>query len=116
MTSPDSAEIVFEGEEGNQKPVVFASGEMDGATTPLLKEALDEASSISNELTIDFADVTYFESTALAAIVSTLKKVREAGGDLTIRNLSPKQMKYFEITGLKDVLKLIPEAPPETEQ
>lgn len=85
-------------------PVVSASGEIDVATAPPLRDRL-QAMTTSGKSTVivDLLGVTFLDSTALGVLVGALKRCREAGGDLPLVITEPRILKVFEITGLTGV-------------
>ena len=85
-------------------PVVSASGEIDVATAPPLRDRL-QALTTSGRATVvvDLLGVTFLDSTALGVLVGALKRCRESGGELPLVITEPRILKVFEITGLTGV-------------
>jgi anti-sigma B factor antagonist len=54
--------------------VVVATGEIDLGTSPRLCEALDEAGQESDRIIIDLTDVTFLDSSGMAAMVKALNR------------------------------------------
>lgn len=91
-------------EERRGVPVVSASGEMDVATAPPLRDRLQTlAASGKPTVVVDLLDVTFLDSTALGVLVGALKRCRESGGDLPLVITEPRILRVFEITGLTGV-------------
>lgn len=85
-------------------PVVSASGEIDVATAPPLRDRLQAlTTSGKSTVVVDLLGVTFLDSTALGVLVGALKRCREAGGDLPLVIDEPRILKVFEITGLTGV-------------
>jgi anti-sigma B factor antagonist len=85
-------------------PVVSASGEIDVATAPPLRDRLQAlTTSGRSTIVVDLLGVTFLDSTALGVLVGALKRCREAGGDLPLVIEEPRILKVFEITGLTGV-------------
>ncbi len=85
-------------------PVVAASGEIDVATAPPLRDRLLSLSSSGKPTAVvDLLGVTFLDSTALGVLVGALKRCRESGGDLPLVIGEPRILKVFEITGLTGV-------------
>ena len=55
---------------------------------------------------VDLSDVSFVDSTALGVLVSGVKRLRSAGGDLRLVVTQPRISKVFEITGLNDVFRI----------
>ena len=87
-------------ERGNET-VVTAAGELDVNTAPELREQLARLiSGGANNLSIDLSAVSFVDSTALSVLVSALKRLRQADGDLQLASPTPSVRRVFEITGL----------------
>ena len=85
--------------------VVQVKGEVDGHTAPLLETSLAElADSGTRYIVLDIAEVTSLDSTGLAALVRTVKRLRSNDGRLELRSPRPNVKKTLEITGLDQVL------------
>ena len=94
---------IEEADEGGV-PVLAVSGEIDLSRAPELRERLVAIAASGAKLAVvDLTDVTFLDSTALGVLVSGLKRMRAAGGDLRLVMTRPNLMKVFEITGLLDL-------------
>ena len=88
------------------RPVVTARGEIDVATSPRLRAELTNLIARgATEITLEFAGVTFVDSSGLGVLVGAYKRLRE-NGDGRIRIVGAQQSvrKVFEITGLEDAL------------
>jgi anti-sigma B factor antagonist len=84
--------------------VVAVEGEIDVATAPNLRAQLVELIADGKiNLVVDLEAVGFLDSTALGVLVSTVKRVRSDGGDLSIVCANEHILKVFEITGLTTV-------------
>jgi anti-sigma B factor antagonist len=84
--------------------VLAVSGEVDVATAPSLRaRLLDMISQGKLNLIVDLEGVEFLDSTGLGVLVSTVKRVRNDGGDLALICTSQPILKVFEITGLTTV-------------
>lgn len=83
---------------------VVASGEIDVATAPDLRDALYRLVDRGERaVTVDMAAVSFIDSSGLGALVAALKRARQQDGDITVVNLHGAARKVFEITGLLEV-------------
>lgn len=90
--------------QGAADAVVRLTGELDVATAPQLSgELLGLIERGIRSVTVDLAKLEFIDSTGLSVLVSSLKRLRENGGDLTVRSPSPSAKKVFEITGLTHI-------------
>jgi len=87
--------------------VVRLNGQLDLRTTSTVKQRLNQViAEGSTRLVVDFAHVTFIDSSGLAALISGLKAARAAGGDLSIANTSEEVTTIFEFTRLNRVMPL----------
>jgi anti-anti-sigma factor len=86
--------------------IVQPSGILDGASTnQLRREISDVVENGADIVLIDFQDVTFINSSALGALVSTLKIVRSAGAELFICSLTEQVTMMFNLTKMNRVFK-----------
>lgn len=90
----------------SQAVVVGVVGELDCATGPTLENRLEDL--IENQgnrtVVIDLTNMTFVDSSGLSVLVGAYRRLRERGGDLSLRRPSRSTRKVFEITGLDRVL------------
>jgi anti-sigma B factor antagonist len=87
--------------EREGKTVLSAVGELDVNTAPELREHLSRLiNGGAHQIAVDLAEVSFVDSTALSVLVSALKRIRQADGDLTLASPNPSVRRVFEITGL----------------
>jgi anti-sigma B factor antagonist len=82
--------------------VVTLRGEIDAYTAPSLRLDLrrlvdDEGATL---VVVDLSAVTFLDSSALGALVGTLRRLRERGGRLRIVSPHSPAARIFEVTGL----------------
>jgi anti-sigma B factor antagonist len=89
-------------------PVVVARGEIDVATSPLLRSEFAAALAQGpKEVTLDLHDVSFIDSSGLGVLVGALKRLREAGGErFVIVGAQDAVRKIFTITGLNTLFEL----------
>jgi anti-sigma B factor antagonist len=71
---------------GRACTVVQVSGEIDMDTTPQLQDVLQEVADGggARQVVLDFADVTFMDSTGLGLLVVWLKTLQDRGGRLCL--------------------------------
>lgn len=98
--------------ESNAEPllaVVAASGELDLATVPKLREAISEhIVEGRRNILVDLRAVTYIDSTGLGVLVGAAKAVHSGGGSLRLVCDSPRLLRLLRITGLDRALAVHP--------
>ena len=86
-------------------PLVVASGEIDLATSPSLREALAALADNRPRLVLlDLSEVTFLDSTGMSVLVVFHKHFRELGGELRIVVGDPRVKKVVELVALDQVL------------
>ena len=86
--------------------IVQPSGILDGVSTnQLRRQVSDVIENGANIVLVDFENVTFINSSALGALVSTLKLVRSAGAELFICSLTEQVKMMFELTKMNRVFK-----------
>lgn len=81
--------------------VLALAGEIDLSTSHLLVDAIDAAiESGSTTVVLDFAEVTFVNSTGLGAMVAATKRLRQLGGDLVLRHFRGIPASALATTGL----------------
>jgi anti-anti-sigma factor len=61
-------------------------------------------------IVIDLSGTEFIDSSGLGALVSCLKKTRQAGGDLRIAGPTQQAQTVFKLTNLDRILKTVPTA------
>ena len=83
---------------------VVLVGEIDLSTAGRVRQALIAISSSGeNKVVVDMTNVTFMDSTGLAALVGPLKRFRSMGGEIVLRSPTRGVQKVLEITGLTRV-------------
>jgi anti-sigma B factor antagonist len=96
-----SAALELSVDEQPDETVVAAVGELDVNTAPELRERLvGLIGTGTKKICVEMSGVTFVDSTALSVLVSALKRLRQADGDLQLASPNPSVRRVFEITGL----------------
>ena len=76
-------------------------GEVDVLTArTLYDELIDQLREDLAEMVIDFAGVTFIDTTGLAALVKAARRLGRAGATMRIANASPHAVRVLSITGV----------------
>jgi anti-sigma B factor antagonist len=85
--------------------VIQLTGEIDVYSAPMLRDQIRELSAKGAvHLIADLSRVDFLDSTGLGALVGGLKRLREAGGSLTLVISTPRILRIFQVTGLTKAL------------
>jgi anti-anti-sigma factor len=89
--------------------LVLLAGELDASTAGGLYE---EFARLSREgvvhVALDLTDLEFIDSTGISAIIAEHKRTASAGGELIILTPHRNVRRVFEVTGLMDVLDVLP--------
>lgn len=89
--------------------LVEVNGRVDSMSANELGEALSGIVDQGHtHVVVDLRDVEYMSSAGLREMVSALKKVQKAGGDLRVANPSERVMEVLELAGLDTIFKIYP--------
>lgn len=86
--------------------IITISGDLDIVTSPQLDECLTQAETSHSRIILDFGEVTFLDTSALAVIVGHWKKAEATGGSLALASARYRYTKTLWITGLADKLTL----------
>lgn len=87
--------------------VVEVRGEVDVYTASVLrKKLLEVIDAGADQLVADLRRVDFLDSTGLGVLVGAMKRLRMAGGDMSLVCDSEKLLKIFRITALDRVFAL----------
>ncbi len=85
---------------------VYLSGELDhheaGGVIRTINELIDD--NMPRECAIDLSGLTFMDSSGIAVIISTGKKMRTHGGIVLVENASEQPQKVLEAAGIGKLL------------
>ena len=88
-------------------PVLVASGELDLAVAPWLRDQLDALLvGGASSLVVEMSGATFLDSTALGVLVGALNRCRALGGQVHLVVTEPQILRVLRITGLTDAFTL----------
>jgi len=91
--------------------VVTVHGFVDAGSVGQLREHLDELlRQGAHRFVIDLTDVPFMDSSGLATLVQTFKRVRIGEGDVRLAGLQDEVRRVFELVRLNRVFDLFPDA------
>lgn len=90
-------------EKNGAELTVHLSGELNTITAPELSALLDKELDDVQNLKMDFAKCDYVSSAGLRVLLATFKKMKAAGGDMSLTNVGDDFRDVLKITGLDAV-------------
>lgn len=94
----------IESEKKEQKLTLWLFGRLDTSTAPQLQQVMDTELDDIKDLQIDMEKLEYVSSAGLRVLLSASKKMKAAGGNMSIYHVNKEIMDVFEITGFKDIM------------
>ena len=87
--------------EGSDAHVLVLGGELDIATTPTVRSALDAAiQSGHKKIVVDLTGLNFIDSTGLGVLIGGLRRAREAGGRVMLVAAEGRILRLLRVTGL----------------
>lgn len=88
--------------------VVTVRGDLDAATAPRLRAALDDLinNGSAQQLVVDLQGLTFLDSAGIYALVQAMKLASADGRNLTLSGTSPGAYKVLDICGSTNVFHL----------
>ncbi|TVP66527.1 MAG: anti-sigma factor antagonist [Nitriliruptor sp.] len=94
-------------DERDEWTVVTLSGQLDVATAPDLRQALQEAQYAgAHRVVVDLADLQFLDSFGLGVLVGALRRARLHGGRLVLAGANGRIREILEVTGLDRTFQL----------
>lgn len=78
-------------------------GELDAYTVPSFREALAGRTG-TTRLLIDLSDVPFMDSAGLGALIGGIRRIREAGGEVTVACSRPALTRLLHTTGFDRIV------------
>lgn len=89
--------------------IIALEGEIDLACSPELREILDvHAKARRNVLILDFAKVSYVDSSGLATLVEYVRKVQDFGGKLALATVNTRVRTILDLVRLSEIFPIFP--------
>lgn len=91
-----------------ERVTAFIEGELDHHTAADIREEIDAAvrQSEPNLLKLDFADVTFMDSSGVGLIMGRYRIMQSFGGRVIVTNLSPQIYRIMKLAGLEKIAKI----------
>lgn len=99
-------EFAVTSSQSDGRSIVTVVGEFDAHVASQVQDVIDPLLQGPATVVVDLSGVPFIDSTGLGVLVTTLKRIREAGGTLDVVAAAPRVLKVFAITGLDVVIPL----------
>ena len=93
---------------------ILLSGEIDHHSARKTMEAVTAKIDVylPRRCVLDFAAVTFMDSSGIAIVIHTLRAMEELGGEVWLDNLPPQPMKVLRAAGIEKLVRLGAERSP----
>ena len=89
--------------EHDSHVVIRPVGELDAYTVPSFRESLSSQATAAR-LLIDLSEVPFMDSAGLGALIGGIRRVREAGGEVTVACGRPALTRLLHTTGFDRIV------------
>ncbi|MBM3245660.1 MAG: STAS domain-containing protein [Candidatus Omnitrophica bacterium] len=94
-------------EKRNDALVLFMEGEINIGNSPELRKIFEEVVKRNEKkVLVDFAAVSYIDSSGLATLIEVFQRLKKIGGNLRLCSMDAKIRNIFEITKLHKVFNI----------
>jgi anti-sigma B factor antagonist len=97
--------MIIETEVADSATVVRLEGRLTMVTAPLLRQTLEAPPAANGgKVVVDLTGMEFIDSSGLGALVTSLKRLRQSGGDLRIAGVQEQARTVLRLTNLDQVL------------
>ncbi|MGQ0844727.1 MAG: STAS domain-containing protein [Sporichthyaceae bacterium] len=97
--------MIIETETADRTTVIRLAGRLTMVTAPLLRQTLETPRAAdANRVVVDLTGTEFIDSSGLGALVTSLKRLRQSGGDLRIAGVREQARTVLRLTNLDQVL------------
>ncbi|MFC1674840.1 STAS domain-containing protein [Candidatus Omnitrophota bacterium] len=94
-------------EKANDVVICTVDGEININTSPQLRKTFEElVEQNTKKIVMDFASISYIDSSGLATLIELLQRLNKVNGKLHICNMPDKVKSIFEVTKLYKLFKV----------
>jgi stage II sporulation protein AA (anti-sigma F factor antagonist) len=90
---------------------VYLSGELDHhaakRTVGFIEKKID--THLPREMVLDMKDLTFMDSSGIAVILKTYRRMKEIGGDMQVINTGKQPQRVLNASGVERIVKIIAE-------
>ncbi len=96
--------MMSESTDSNGKVILAIKGDFDTKAAPKIDGKLSECVNRTDDLVLDFKDVSYVSSAGLRVILKIQKAMEEKNGRITFINVCDEVLDVFEFAGFLSIL------------
>ena len=92
----------------DKRLTILLSGEIDHHSARQTMEAISAKINVylPRRCVLDFAAVTFMDSSGIAIVIHTLRAMEELGGEVWLSNIPPQPLKVLRAAGIEKLVRL----------
>ncbi len=89
--------------------ILYLKGELDhhGATSALEKIGYSCDAALPNHVLLDLGGVTFMDSSGIALVLHTQKRMHLLCGSIALQNVPAQAMRVFDAAGISKIVKIL---------
>lgn len=91
---------------GDNDLVIAVKGRLDTLTSQEFDKKVQNLDAIDRDIILDCAEMEYVSSAGLRSFISLLKRVKAAGYNMQVINLTPAVRPIFDMTGFSTLFNI----------
>ena len=92
----------------DRQMTITLSGEIDHHEAKQAMKTISEKidANMPRRCVLDFRDVSFMDSSGIAIVILSVRRMRELGGTLTLTNVQSQPMKVFSAAGIEQIAEI----------
>ncbi|MFZ3170734.1 MAG: STAS domain-containing protein [Carboxydocellales bacterium] len=79
-------------------------GELDISTIDLFRTSVENVHDNIKQVVLDFSDLKFVDSTGVGGLVQVIKRIREKGLQISVRNISLDVFEVLDLLGIPELM------------
>lgn len=90
------------------KLIIFLAGELDHHAAKIIHRQIEDKleTILPRDCVIDMSEVSFMDSSGIAVVLRTYKRMRELGGRLWVENVPPQPLRVLDASGIERIIKI----------
>lgn len=87
---------------------IFLAGELDHHAARLIQKQIEEKleTMLPRDCVIDMSELVFMDSSGIAVVLRTYKRMRELGGRLWLENVPPQPLRVLDASGIDRIIRI----------
>lgn len=90
------------------KLIIFLAGELDHHAARQVQKQIEEKleTGLPRDCVIDMSELSFMDSSGIAVVLKTYKRMRELGGRFWVENVPPQPLRVLDASGIERIIKI----------